>query len=103
MFQFEVSLKLGLLGSFRFHEVWRFSEMVLVQLSLESVIGCLGEHALFFENRQDTHWLIGKGKHINIIILKLVRRKPGHFSFYYKLKVKIYLICIKIYICLFLI
>ena len=55
--QLKVSLILGCLANFGLPKVGRFAQVVLIQHSLQGLIGGLGEHALFLQNGQDTQRL----------------------------------------------
>lgn len=66
----KVSSNLARLWWFRFQEVGTLSEMVVVQLLLESLVRSFGEHRFFFKDGQDTHRLFSK-QHLRV-------KNPNH-------------------------
>ena len=57
MSQLEVLLKLGFLVWAGFAEGGRLAVMIIIELGQEGLVGRLGEHALFLQDRQDAHRL----------------------------------------------
>lgn len=55
--QSEVSLGTACLWWFGLAKHWVLAKMVVIQFVLEGSIGGFREHALFFKDGQDTHWL----------------------------------------------
>lgn len=57
MVKSKVGFHLTRFGWFGFAKHWVLAKMVIIQFVLEGGVRGFGEHALFFQNGQDTHRL----------------------------------------------